>query len=146
MRRLGIDPGSVRTGLAVADDDVAVAVPLQTVEHKTQAEAVERIAHIVVEQRIDEIVMGLPLALDGRQGQAARNAQRFAARLRERVPVPVILWDERLSSASAERALREQGVKGPARRRVVDQAAATLVLQSYVDQGRKPTWDDDPED
>jgi putative Holliday junction resolvase len=145
MRRLGIDPGTVRTGLAVSDDEVCVAVPLRTVEHKTIGQAVRQVAAIVAQEEIGEIVIGLPLALSGREGEAARKVRRFARELTALVGagVPVVMWDERLSSAAAERALREQGVKGDAKRRVVDQAAATLLLQSYLDQQREHTWDED---
>ena len=143
MRRLGIDPGTARTGLAVADDEVRVAVPLRTVEHKTIGSAVRQIAAIVAQEEIGAIVIGLPLAMDGREGEAARKARRFATELAALVGMPVVMWDERLSSVSAERALRDQGIKGDAKRRVVDQAAATLLLQSYLDQHRERTWDED---
>src|SRR3954451_3555239 len=118
MRRLGVDPGTARTGLAVAEAEVRVAVPLRTVEHKTIGSAVRQVAAIVVEENIDEIVIGLPLAMNGREGEAARKVRRFAKELSALVRAPVVMWDERLSSVSAERALRDQGVKGDARRRV----------------------------
>lgn len=143
MRRLGVDPGSVRTGLAVADDDVPVATPLVTVTHRTRDEAVQRIAEIAKEQGVGEIVLGLPLAMSGREGEAARRARRFAKAIETATQLRVVMWDERLSSASAERALRTQGRNARERRAVVDQAAAALVLQSYLDAKSNRTWHDD---
>lgn len=141
MRRLGIDPGTARTGLAVADDDIGVATPLATVAHRSLTEAVREVASIAAREGIEEAVIGLPLALDGREGEAARRARAFAEALGKQANIPVILWDERLSTVSAERALRAQGVRGADKKRVIDQAAATLLLQSYMDGRRASTWD-----
>jgi putative holliday junction resolvase len=143
MRRLGVDPGSVRTGIAVADDDVPVATPLVTVTHRTRQQAVQRIAEIARERAVGEIVLGLPLSMGGREGEAARRARHFALELEAATQLPVLLWDERLSSALAERALRAQGKTSRERRSVVDQAAAALLLQSYLDSKRTRTWQDD---
>ncbi|HEX7476484.1 MAG TPA: Holliday junction resolvase RuvX [Polyangiales bacterium] len=144
MRRLGIDPGSVRTGLAVADDEVPVATPLCTITHASSGEAARKVAATIAAEGIGEVVIGLPLAMDGREGQAARRARRFAGQLQGLVSVPVVLWDERLSTACAERALVAQGMRRQARRDVIDQAAATLLLQSYLDSQRDRPWPKDP--
>jgi putative holliday junction resolvase len=144
MRRLGVDPGTVRTGLAVADDEVPVATPLRTVRHGGVEDAARKVADVIVNESIGEVVIGLPLSMDGREGQAARRARRFVAQLQTLNDVPVVLWDERLSTVSAERALRAQGVHGQARRDVVDQAAATLLLQTYLESRREHTWQSDP--
>ena len=133
MRRLGIDLGTVRTGLAVAEDELPVATPLCTVNHTGFAEALERVAELVARERIEQVVIGLPLALSGAEGEASRRARRFAAALAERARIDVQLWDERLSTAAADRSLRSQGMRRSARRDVVDQVAATLLLQSYLD-------------
>ncbi len=143
MRRLGIDPGSARTGLSVADDDTHVATPLSTLVHTTVAEAARKIAEVIAAEGIGEVVVGLPLAMNGRQGEAARRAKLLVERLQTQTNVPCVFWDERLSTASAERALRAQGVKGEAKRGVVDQAAATLILQSYLDANTRRAWDDE---
>lgn len=143
MRRLGVDPGSVRTGLAVADDELGIATPLETVTHRSFAESVQKVAEIARREQAGQVVVGLPLSLGGREGEAARKARRFAAELARDSGVPVVMWDERLSSASAQRALRAQGTKGRAQRSVVDQAAATLILQSYLDRHRDRPWDED---
>jgi putative Holliday junction resolvase len=140
MRRLGIDPGTARTGLAVADDEVGVATPHGTVQHHSLVRAASEVAKVIESEEIGEAVVGLPLSLDGREGEAARRARAFARELQKRTLVPVVLWDERLSTVSAERALRTQGVRGAAKRSVVDQAAATVLLQSYMDRQRASTW------
>jgi putative holliday junction resolvase len=134
MRRLGIDLGTVRTGTAVAEDPLRVATPLCTINHVGFAQAVSAVAELVAKEAIDEAVLGLPLDLGGREGEAARRARRFADALTERTGVPVRLWDERLSTSAAERSLRGQGVRGAAKRKVIDQVAATLLLQSYLDR------------
>jgi putative Holliday junction resolvase len=134
MRRLGIDLGTVRTGLAVAEQEVPVATPLCTVNHTGFAQAVQLVAEWVAKEQIDEAVVGLPLDLAGRGGEAARRAKQFAKALAKQTGIRVVLWDERLSTLAAERSLRTQGVRGAAKRRVVDQIAATLLLQSYLDR------------
>ena len=143
MRVLGVDPGSVRTGVAVADDELRIALPLRTLTHRGLAQAVRQLAEIVANEHAEQVVIGLPLSLDGRDGDAARKARRFAAELSAYVGATVVMWDERMSSVSAERALRTLGLPGRERRRVVDQAAAALILQSYLDQGREHTWHED---
>jgi putative holliday junction resolvase len=138
MRRLGIDLGTVRTGTAVAEDPLRVATPLCTLNHVGFAQAVSAVAELVVKEAIGEAVLGLPLDMGGREGEAARRARRFAEALTQRTGVPVRLWDERLSTTAAERSLRSQGLRGAAKRKVIDQIAATLLLQSYLDQRALP--------
>ena len=144
MRRLGIDPGSARTGLSLAEDGLQVAVPFRTLRHRSTAEAASQVASVVAQEQIGEVIVGLPLSMNGREGQAAKRARAFVQQLRSHRDVPVVFWDERLSTASAERALRAQGLKGRDQRAVVDQAAATLILQSYLDSQRDRTWHDEP--
>lgn len=123
-----------------------MATPLRTVRHRTPAEALRAVLEVVQEVGAEEIVIGLPLRLDGGEGEAARRIRRFAEALEAKVALPIILWDERLSTVAADRALTEQGVRGKARRDVVDQAAATLMLQSYLDAQESRSWEanDDP--
>jgi putative Holliday junction resolvase len=133
VRRLGIDLGTVRTGLAAAEAELRVATPLRTITHTNLSEVVTAVAETMQSERFDEAILGLPLELDGREGEAARRVRRFAELLAKRTHKPVRLWDERLSTAAADRSLREQNVRGGAKRRIVDQIAATLLLQSYLD-------------
>jgi putative Holliday junction resolvase len=157
MRTAGIDPGSVRTGIATADDEVPVATPLCTIEHHGLEDAAARVAELLAREQIGLAVVGLPLRLNGQEGEAARKARLFADRLRALSHIVVVLWDERLSSAAATRALAEPRYN-PARPRArrrggrpgdrgrVDRTAATLILQSYLDSQRERTWQDSTND
>ncbi|HET6338805.1 MAG TPA: Holliday junction resolvase RuvX [Polyangiales bacterium] len=167
MRRAGIDPGSVRTGVAIADDEVPVATPLCTVEHRGLEDAVRKVSEVLARENVQQAVIGLPLSLDGREGEAARKSKLFAQRLEAAAKIPVVLWDERLTSTAANRALSDPsyhrgdtGSRGrPSRSRrnpnsrdrgQVDRMAATLILQSYLDSQREHPWQDplttDPQD
>jgi putative Holliday junction resolvase len=140
--RLGVDVGDVRIGVARSDPDAMLATPLETVARGSGD--LDRLASLVEEHEAIEVVVGLPRLLSGGLGAAADNATEFAASLASRLgeQVPVRLVDERLTTVSAERVLREQGRKGKARRRVVDQAAAVVILQHALDiersTGRPP--------
>jgi putative holliday junction resolvase len=134
-RRVGIDVGAVRIGVAASDPDGLLATPVETVP--ADEHALDRIAELVAEHEPIEVVVGLPVSLSGGEGPAAANARAYAVRLADRVhPVPVRMVDERLTTASAERALRASGRKGRNRRAVVDQAAAVEILQSALDAER----------
>ncbi len=133
MRRLGIDPGQRRIGLALSEPGVSVAYPHKTIEHTGMKQAASLVAREIRDNAIEEVIIGLPLRTDGRPGEPARCAQQLAALLREMTGIPVVAWDERMSTAAAHRSLAEAGVRGKRRREVVDQAAATLILQSYLD-------------
>ncbi|MGD8861685.1 MAG: Holliday junction resolvase RuvX [Myxococcales bacterium] len=141
MRVLGVDPGARRIGVAVSDEDGVLASPVRTLEVRGGAaglsRALDSLARIVRDQQASEVVIGLPLKLDGREGEAARRARRFASGLEGRVDVRVVLWDERMTTLQAERALREGGVRGGRQRQVVDQVAAAVILQSYLDARRE---------
>jgi putative Holliday junction resolvase len=134
-RILGLDLGQSRIGVAISDPDRRVAVPLGTV--RTGApEDVKAIAAMVKEQGIAAIVVGQPLSLSGRKGEAADHAEKFAQALRDFLKLPVFLQDERLTTVEADRQLADAGVRGRDRRRIVDQTAATLILQAYLDRTR----------
>ncbi len=133
-RVLGLDLGEARIGVAISDDDRRVAVPVGTVRTGAPAD-VKAIAAIVREQGVTEIVVGLPLQLSGEEGEAADHARTFAQVLGESLGLPVSLQDERLTTVEAERALAAAGVRGRERRRVVDQTAAAVILQAYLDRG-----------
>lgn len=143
MRRLGVDPGSVRIGLAISDEDGRIATPLATVLRAGEGAAADRIAEQARQSGVEEIVVGLPLRMDGTEGDAARRARSLGDAIAARVKVPIVYWDERLTTVQAERALSEADVRGPARRAVVDQAAATLLLQSYLDARTEKGWSEE---
>ena len=134
-RRVGVDVGDVRIGVAVSDPDGMLATPLETVAAGRGAMA--RLAAIVAEHDALECVVGLPLSLSGREGPAALKVRAFAGGLRDAIaPVPVRLVDERLSTMTADGQLRESGRSGAGKRAIIDQAAATVILQAALDAER----------
>jgi putative holliday junction resolvase len=133
--RIGIDVGTVRVGVAACAPAGVMASPVETVRRGRGDLA--RIARLVSEREAVEVVVGLPRSLSGQEGPAARAAREFAGRLAKLIPlVPVRLVDERLSTVTAERGLRDAGVGGRRGRSVVDQAAAVIILQSALDAER----------
>jgi putative holliday junction resolvase len=137
--RLGVDVGTVRVGLALSDPSGLLATPLETVARRgaVTGSDLARIAEVVTESDIVEVIVGLPRSLSGDEGASARAARAYAVVIARRVaPVPVRLVDERLSTVSAQQHLREAGVKGRRHRPVVDQAAAVVILQSALDSER----------
>jgi putative Holliday junction resolvase len=134
-RRLGVDVGSVRVGVALSDPSPVLATPLVTLSRDERGgRDLGRLAALVEEHEVVEVVVGLPRTLAGRTGQAALTAQEYARALAVRVaPVPVRLADERLTTVTASRMLSDRGVKGGKQRAVVDQAAAVEILQSWLD-------------
>jgi putative Holliday junction resolvase len=133
--RLGIDPGDARIGVARSDPTGFLATPVETVR-RGQGD-LRRIARLVRDEAAVEVVVGLPRSLSGGEGPAAAKTREFAARLAAKIaPVTVRLQDERLTTVSAEAMLRDRGKKGAARRAVVDQAAAVLILQHALDTER----------
>lgn len=134
-RRLGVDVGSVRVGVALSDPGGVLASPLVTLARDAAADSdIQQLAALVDEHLVVEVVVGLPRTLADRHGPAAEAAVDYAERLTERVGnVPVRLADERLSTVSAARMLSNRGVKGRKQRAVVDQAAAVEILQGWLD-------------
>lgn len=132
-RVLGLDLGEVRIGLAVSDPGGRVAVPAGTLLVKGPPSDLKAVAALVREHRAEAVVVGHPRSLSGERGPAARLAEEFAEGLRMVLEVPVHLHDERFTTVEAERGLRAAGAKGRDRRRAVDQAAATVMLQSWLD-------------
>ncbi len=133
--RLGIDAGSVRVGVARSDPSGLLATPVETVRRGRGDLA--RIAAIAREYEAVEIVVGLPTSLSGRESHAAAAARQFAVGLAGRLaPTPVRLYDERLTTVTAQQGLRASGVKAKKQRGVVDQAAAVVLLQAALDAER----------
>lgn len=131
-RVLGLDLGDARIGVAISDDGRRMAVPLGTVR-TGPPDDVKAIADLVTEHEVTLVVVGLPLLMSGEAGERARLAERFAEALRGILPVEVLMQDERLSTAEADRALRDTGASGRDRRRTVDRSAATVILQAWLD-------------
>ena len=142
-RIVGIDPGEVRIGIAISDEEASIAFPRETILARGgRAEAARRVREALTEDEISLAIVGLPLRLDGSEGEAARRAKAFGEALGEALEVEVVYWDERLTTVAAERSLREMGRRGARQREVVDQSAATILLQGYLDANKGGTWTD----
>jgi putative Holliday junction resolvase len=118
--------------VALSDDLGLLAHPLETI-NVSRCDPCERIAELARERQVEAIIVGVPRNMDGSFGPAALKARELIERLRERVPCEVIPWDERLTTVAAERALREAGRKAKKQRSVIDQVAAQILLQSWID-------------
>jgi putative holliday junction resolvase len=134
MRTLGVDPGRVRIGLAVADDVLRTARPVRTLVRRGDAADLPAIAELARDYEVTRAVVGLPLNMDGTEGPAARHARAFATKLEAALGVPVELFDERLSSFEAEQRLRDRGVSSKDARGQVDAEAAAVILQGWLDR------------
>lgn len=133
MRLLGIDPGERRIGIAVSDPGRSIASPAGAIERGDPAETLWRIGDAARRHEAAGIVVGLPLNMDGSEGPAARSARGFADSLRAALNLPVFLWDERLTTAEADRFLKSAGLSRRKRSLRVDGIAAQRILQSYLD-------------
>jgi putative Holliday junction resolvase len=128
---LALDFGRARIGAAISDELQLLAHPLETIPANERAPS--RVAEIVREKKVDHVVTGIPRRMDGQIGAAATEVLQFVEKLREILPCPVVPWDERLTTAAAHRALRDAGKKTRHTRGYVDQVAAQMILQSYLD-------------
>ena len=128
---LGLDFGRARIGAAISDELQLLAHPFETIPANEQA--VSRVAEIVREKKVDHVVAGIPRQMNGQIGAAATEALQFVEKLRAILPCPVVTWDERLTTVAAHRALRDAGKKTRDTRSYVDQVAAQMILQSYLD-------------
>jgi putative Holliday junction resolvase len=143
---LGIDVGSVRVGVALSDPASVLATPLATLSRdERHGRDLDRLVGLVTEHEVVEVVVGLPRTLAGKDGSAAAAARSYAAALAERgslpASVPVRLHDERLTTVSAQRTLRERGWSAKQARSVIDQAAAVEILQSWLDGRAAALWE-----
>ena len=130
-RVLGIDHGDVRIGVALSDPTAFLASSLCVLD-STNA-GLERIVALIAENQVEKIVVGLPRNMNGSYGSATEKVRVFIGKLKARTDVPVVEWDERLSTVSAHNALREAGLNGKRRKGVVDKVAAQIILQNYLD-------------
>ncbi|MCS5676657.1 MAG: Holliday junction resolvase RuvX [Acidimicrobiales bacterium] len=134
MRALGLDLGSKRVGVAVSDDDGRVATPVEVLQRTGDRKADHWAISVLVEEwEATVVVVGIPYSLDGTLGPMGRLMTAEAGDLAALLSVPVETYDERLTTVTAERSLREQDVRGPDRRKVVDMVAAAVMLQAWLD-------------
>ena len=131
-RILALDLGRARIGVAISDELHLLAHPLETIPANQKPAA--RVAEIVRDKNVDHVVAGIPKRMDGQIGSAATEVLQFVEKLRAILPCPVVTWDERLTTVAAHRALRNAGKKTRQTRNYVDQVAAQMILQSYLDR------------
>lgn len=146
MRLLSLDVGDRRVGVAVSDDTGLIASPLTVIRRTSKVADFYKIAQLVREQRAERLVIGLPLSRDGTAGPQAQRVERYAVALTESLRVqglglPVVFWDERLSTQRAEEAMIAAGRKAKDRRERIDAAAAAVILQDYLDEQRQSAGD-----
>jgi len=137
MRVMGLDYGDRNIGVAISDAFRWTAQGLCTVERRRDGGHADRIAELVKEHEVSELVVGLPKNMNGTLGPRGEISIAFAEELKEKLDLPVHLWDERLTTVSAERTLIEADVSRKKRKQVIDKMAATLILQNYLDSKTK---------
>ena len=136
MRALGVDLGTKRIGLATSDLSGTIASPLSTLQRSSSIRHDHAaIARIVTNEEVEIVVVGLPITMSGTLGPAADAAKREATLLGTVLDVPVILFDERMTTVAADRALKEANISASTRRQYVDRVAAAVMLQSWLDRG-----------
>lgn len=136
MRIIGLDYGTKTVGVAVSDALGMTAQGVETITRKEEnklRQTLARIEELIDEYGVDEIVVGLPKNMNNSLGERAEACQEFADKLERRTGLPVVMWDERLSTVSAENVLIESGVRRENRKAVIDKIAAVFILQGYLD-------------
>jgi len=135
MRILALDPGTKRIGVAVSDETKTIAQPLEAIPAEPFADFLARLKVLLLEKKIDLVLIGLPRNMNGSYGPAAQQAETFAATLRTAITVPITMRDERLTTLQANKMLIQANVRRDKRKKKVDQTAAAILLQSYLDAG-----------
>jgi len=133
MRVLGIDHGTKRIGLAISDEMGMIAQPLEFVPAEPFGGVLSRLKEIIQEKQVELLLVGMPRNMDGSYGPAALKVQEFVAVLKDALTIPIKTWDERLTSAQANRFLIQANVRREKRKEKVDKTAAAILLQSYLD-------------
>ncbi|MCC8140699.1 MAG: Holliday junction resolvase RuvX [Lachnospiraceae bacterium] len=143
MRIMGLDYGSKTVGVALSDALLLTAQPLETIERPREDKlrrTLARIESLCGEYQVERIVVGFPKNMNNTIGDRAEKSQEFAEMLNRRTGLPVVMWDERLTTVAAERSLMESGVRREHRKAYVDQIAAVFILQGYLDANRGKEW------
>ena len=133
MRIMALDIGDRTIGVACSDEDLILASPVETIQRRGPKADSLRVKALVVERGVSRVIAGLPLTLGGEQGPQSAKVMEFVEGLRRRLQVPVEMWDERLSTREAERTLIAADMSRARRKEVIDQMAAVLILQTYLD-------------
>lgn len=134
VRALALDVGGKRIGVAISDAEGRIAMPLTTLKANPRTRVLAQIAALVAEHEVAEVIIGLPLSLNGDVGPQAQATQAFADELAARLTQPIHLFDERLTTIVAEQILRDMGVKPEKRKERIDEMAACIILKDYLDQ------------
>ncbi len=136
MRVLGLDIGERRIGVALSDPEGIIAIALTVIERKSEDADLKRLIDLTHEHEVERIVIGLPRSLDGSLGKQAKVVEAFVESLARCTELPVVTWDERLSTVAVERMMIEAGVKRDKRKKRLDSEAAAFILQGYLDRER----------
>ncbi|MEE2646297.1 MAG: Holliday junction resolvase RuvX [Actinomycetota bacterium] len=135
VRALGLDLGTKRIGVAVSDSEGLLATPIEVIfRQKDARQDYLAVVELVKEWEVNIVVVGMPYSLDGQEGPMAQKTLEEVKSLSDILPVPVVTYDERLTTVTAERSLREQGVSSKEGRKVIDQLAAAVLLQAWLDK------------
>ena len=132
MKIMAVDYGDTRTGLAVCDRTEFLASPVGVIEERNFYFTIQKVAHAVKEYDVQMVVVGYPVNMNGTVGPRAEKCAQFAELLKTKVGVPVELWDERATTLEAQNYLSETGTYGKKRKEVIDEVAATIILESYM--------------
>ncbi len=133
MRILALDHGTVRVGVAVSDEMKTIALPLEFIPAMPFEAFLARLTQILREKEVESLIVGMPRNMDGSYGPATEKVRAFIELLKPTITLPIRTWDERLTSTQANRYLAQAGVRGDKRKARVDQTAAAILLQSYLD-------------
>ena len=136
MRVLALDVGDKRVGVAISDLTQILARSLKVIQRSSHQDDFAAVSLLVEEYEVERVVVGYPRSLDGTIGAQAEKVERYAEGLAKALDMPVLLWDERFSTVSAERLMREAGLRGKKKRERIDAVAAAVILQDYLDSRR----------
>lgn len=137
MKIMAVDLGDARTGIAVCDRTEFLASPVGTIEERRFETLVQKVAYMAKQYEVEEIVVGLPLNMNGSKGPRAEKAELFATALNEQTDIPVNMWDERSTTVQAHNYLNVTNTRGKKRKEIVDTVSATIILEAYLDFRRK---------
>ncbi len=133
MRLMGLDVGEKTIGIALSDVSRMIASPLETIERKTFTKDMERLAQLLDMHRVGGVIIGYPINMNGTEGPRCQSIRQFARNVAEKHPVPLLLWDERMSTMAVERTMIEAGMTRQRRDQIVDKLAASYILQGFLD-------------
>lgn len=133
MKIMAVDYGAARTGIAVCDKIEFMASPVGVIKERDFQKAILKVSYAAKEHKVEQIVVGHPINMDGSQGEKAQLCETFANELKELVDVPVKLWDERQTTIQATTYLNASNVRGQKRKDIIDEVAATIILENYLD-------------